>query len=92
MKDVRFTEFGNNKIIIISAVINGQEYSFHPNVLINNLTTFLTYWNSVKDSIKENFGEGYGVSIIHLFKVKVWNGDELKTNTLKFHLELFSAK
>lgn len=62
-KDIRFTEFGYNKIIIISAIINGLEYSYHHNVLINKKTTFLMYWNSVKDSIKQDFGEGYGVII-----------------------------
>jgi len=81
--DSRFIEFGYNKIIILSAVINGQEYSYHHNVLINNLTSFQTYWNSVKDSIKGNFGEGYGVSVISLLKVKVWNGDELKNKHIK---------
>jgi len=81
--DSRFIDFGYNKIIILSAVINGHEYSYHHNVLINNLTSFHTYWNSVKNSIKENFGEGYGVSVISLFKVKVWNGDELKNKHVK---------
>lgn len=69
--DSRFVNFCNNKIIIVSAIINGLEYSYHHNVLINNRTTFFMYWNSVKDVIKSNFGEGYGVSIIPMFKVKV---------------------
>lgn len=81
--DSRFIDFGYNKIIILSAVINGHEYSYHHNVLIDNLTSFQTYWNSVKNSIKEKFGEGYGVSVISLFKVKVWNGDELKNKHVK---------
>jgi len=38
--DLRFVNFCNNKIIIISAVINGHDYSFHHNVLVNNKTTF----------------------------------------------------
>lgn len=41
------------------------------------------YWNSVKDTIKQNFGSGYGVSIIPMFRVKVWNGDELKNKHIK---------
>ena len=82
-KDLRFVNFGEHKIIIVSAIINGHEYSFHHNVLINNLTSFQTYWNSVKDSIKSNFGEGYGVSVIPMFKVKVWNGDEVKNKHIK---------
>jgi len=51
-----------------------KDSSNNHNVLINRLTTFQDYWNAVKDGIKSNFGEGYGVTIIPLFKVRVWNG------------------
>jgi hypothetical protein len=81
--DPRFVNFSNNKIIIVSAIINGYEYSYHHNVLINNLTTFNIYWDLVKDSIKPYFGEGYGVSVIPIFRVKVWNGDDLRNKHIK---------
>lgn len=68
-KDPRFHNFGENKIIIVIALIDGAEYSYHHNVLINNSTLFKDYWNSVKNVIKPNFGEGYGSSSIPVFKV-----------------------
>jgi hypothetical protein len=74
-QDVRFITFCENKIIIVSALINGHEYSFHHNVLINSLTTFDMYWDKVKDHVKSNFGHGYGVTVIPNFRVRVWNGD-----------------
>ena len=69
--DPRFYNFCNNKIIIVIAVIDGVEYSYHHNVLINNSTLFKDYWNEVKDVIKPYFGEDYGSDNIPLFKVMV---------------------
>src|ERR1700712_1087402 len=47
--DEQFIKFGYRKVIIISALINGEEFSFHHNVLINNDTTFNEYYIEVKD-------------------------------------------
>ena len=47
-KNSKFVNFCNNKVIIVTAIINGHDYSFHNNVLINNLTTFDMYWNKIK--------------------------------------------
>jgi hypothetical protein len=82
-KDIRFTDYCDNKILITAAIINGQEYSFHYNVLIDSLTTFNDYWDSVKNHLKANFGHSYGVSVIPMFKVRVWNGDDLKNKHIK---------
>jgi hypothetical protein len=38
-----FKNFGNYKVIITSAIVNGNETSFHHNVLIKNETTFDEY-------------------------------------------------
>lgn len=82
-KDPRFHNFCNNKIIIVIAIINGKEYSYHHNVLINNLTSFQEYWDAVKGVIKPNFGEGYGTTIVPVFKVMVWNGDNYLNKYIK---------
>ena len=82
-KDPRFHNFGENKIIIVIALIDGAEYSYHHNVLINNSTLFKDYWNSVKNVIKPNFGEGYGSSSIPVFKVWVWDADNYQNAHIK---------
>ena len=71
MNDKKFLEFGNKKVIIVGAVINNEEFSFHHNVLITNNITFDEYFNSVKDIIVTNYQDGYPVDIIPLFKVRV---------------------
>jgi len=81
--DEKLRSFGNKKVIIISAIINNEEFSFHHNVLISNLTTFSDYYESVKDSITTNYDNGYPVDVIPLFKVRVWNMDEISNKKIK---------
>jgi hypothetical protein len=71
MNDEKFKNFGVNKVIIITALINGEEFSFHHNILINNTTTFEEYYNEIKDIISTNYQDGYPVDVIPEFKVKV---------------------
>ena len=40
MVNTDFTNFGVNKIIIITALIDGYQYNFHPNTILTNNTTF----------------------------------------------------
>jgi hypothetical protein len=58
-KDTDFKAFGRRKTIIIQAIIDGQDRSFHENILINNQTTFKKYWEVVKDLITKNYEDGY---------------------------------
>lgn len=79
-----FINFGQYKVIIISAIINGQETSFHHNILINNNTTYQEYFNKVKDYINEIYGEyGYNIDVIPLFKVTVFNMDKIRNQNIK---------
>ena len=92
-----FTKFGNNKVIIVSCIVNGQEYSFHHNVLINNDTTFEEYYNEVVKYIDNHYDTDnfYGIEVIPEFKVKVWNMDNYLNKDIKLtkkanNIEIFN--
>ena len=55
MNDDKFKNFGFNKIIITSGVINNREYSYHHNVLLTNNTTFEQYYNQVISFIDHHY-------------------------------------
>ena len=78
-KDDRFIAFGRHKIIILFAKVGEIEYTYHPNVLVKNTTTFEDYYDKIKDNISTNFEHGYIVELIPYFSVKIWNMD-LNTN------------
>jgi hypothetical protein len=71
MSNKQFIEFGSKKIIIITAVINDTEFSYHHNVLISNDTSFIEYFHKVKDIINTNYNDGYPINIIPNFIVRV---------------------
>ena len=85
MGEDSFKEFGFNKIIIITAFVDGQVFQFHHNVFITNLTTFEEYYESVKDIIIDHFTEGStaGIESIPAFEVLVWNVDNLTNKHIK---------
>ena len=89
MNNERFTSFGFNKVIITSAIVYGQEYSFHHNVLLSNNTTFNSYYDEVINFIEKHYDDYYAesspgpVDIIPTLKVKVWNMDNLKNKKIK---------
>ena len=78
-----FLNFGNNKVLMVHALLASQEYSFHHNVLINNSTTFQQYYDKVADHMEELFDEGYHVDSVEMFRVKVWNVDNLANKNIK---------
>nr|YP_010130264.1 DNA polymerase [Clavaria fumosa]QPZ51166.1 DNA polymerase [Clavaria fumosa] len=82
-----FINFGYNKIIFITAIIEESIFSFHHNVLINNDTSFEIYYNKVKDIIKNHY-ESEGDSPSNLdnipcFEIKIWNMDNLMNKNIK---------
>jgi hypothetical protein len=88
MNNERFINFGFNKVIITSSIINSAEYSFHHNVLITNNTTFDEYYNQVIDYIDLHYDSednSYGIDIIPAFKVKVWNMDNYLNKKIKIN-------
>nr|YP_009739386.1 DNA polymerase 2 [Tricholoma terreum]QIC20230.1 DNA polymerase 2 [Tricholoma terreum] len=88
MNNERFINFGFNKVIITSSIINSAEYSFHHNVLITNNTTFDEYYNQVIDYIDSHYDSednSYGIEIIPAFKVKVWNMDNYLNKKIKIN-------
>lgn len=82
-KDTDFKAFGRRKTIIIQAIIDGQDRSFHENILINNQTTFKKYWEVVKDLITKNYEDGYPLEVINQFKVRVWNMNNISNKKIK---------
>ena len=79
-----FINFGKYKVIIISAIVDGLETSFHHNVYIDNNTTFENYFAKVKDYIETTYGEySYNIDIIPTFKVRVFNMDLIKNKNIK---------
>jgi hypothetical protein len=94
MNNDRFINFGFNKVIITSSVINGSEYSYHHNILLTNKTTFNEYFNQVIDYIDLHYSEDSdcspGVEIPQAFKVKVWNMDNYLNKKIKIHRNDFN--
>jgi DNA polymerase type B, organellar and viral len=78
-----FKGFGRKKVVIIQGLIDGQERSFHQNVIMNNQTTFKKYWSVVKDLIITNYEDGYPLNTINQFKVRVWSMNNVKNKNIK---------
>jgi hypothetical protein len=83
MSDETFKNFGKYKVIIVSAMIDGEEFNYHHNILITNNTSFDQYYNKVKDIIATHFNEGYQIDTVQLFKILVWNMDSLSNKNIK---------
>ena len=79
-----FNNFGDYKVIITTAEINGRDAAFHPNVLINNTTTYQEYYDKIRKYIYTTYGDhGYDINTISVFKVRVWNMDDQRNKTIK---------
>ena len=62
--------------MIVTAYIDGIEYYYHHNVIINNDTQFSEYYNMIWDTFPNKYNENLPVEFIPEFKVRVWNLDE----------------
>jgi hypothetical protein len=87
-----FINFGINKSIILSAVMNKEitlgdnpslEYNLHHNVLITPTTTFNEYYTEVGHLVNSKLEHGYSYEVIEYYKVKVWNLDLMKNSKIK---------
>lgn len=87
-----FKNFGEYKIIITSAIINGKETAFHHNVLIKNETTFEEYWRKIENYISETYEEGYNLTVIPSFKVRVFNVDDYRNKKIKITKSTLNRK
>src|SRR6266403_2157862 len=77
-----FQNFGNKKIMILSAVLEtNKEHNLHSNILIENTTTFEEYYEEISYDLNNfyNLEYGYGDETIIRYIVKLWNCD-LKEN------------
>src|SRR6266403_1881628 len=81
-----FQDFGNKKIMILSAVLEtNKEHNLHSNILIENTTTFEEYYEEISYDLNNfyNLEYGYGDETIIRYIVKLWNCD-LKENTRSY--------
>jgi hypothetical protein len=81
-----FKQFGYDKILILScSLASGQIYNLHSNILINNDTSFDTYYNTLEKELTNynNLQYGYHNEAIINYKVKVWNVDNKKNLIIK---------
>ena len=77
-----FLNFGEYKIIIISAKNEENDFNYHPNTLVNNNTTFAEYYNKIrKDVIVRDYA--YGSTAILYLTVTVWNVDDMRNKKIK---------
>ena len=83
MNTVDFLEFGETKVLMVLAIIEGKTYSFHQNVVIDNNTTFEQYYSKVEEHIRTKFDDGYGIDIINTFIVRVWDITDLRNANIK---------
>ena len=86
MSDKEFINFGYNKIIILSGVIaSNQEYNLHCNILVNNDTTFESYYDEVVNDLSNynNLEYGYHNEEILKYIVLCWNVDHHKNVNIK---------
>ena len=87
MKNPDFLNFGKNKIVIITAILDGIQYNFHSNTLLTNNTSFEKYYSDVKSELNKHYSNTsnqiYLNDRIPLFYVKVWNMDVVKNNKIK---------
>ena len=88
MKNPDFLKFGKNKIVIITAILDGIQYNFHSNTLLTNNTTFEKYYSDVKSELNKHYSNTsnqiYLNDRIPLFYVKVWNLDVVKNSNNNF--------
>ena len=71
MNEESFINFGKYKVIIVSAIIDDQEFNFHHNILLTNNTTFEQYYEKMKDIINTHFSDGYQIDVVQNFKILV---------------------
>jgi len=64
-----YKEFGENKVIILQAIVNNNTYSITNNVKVNNKTNFKTYWNVIKDNLETNYDKDYLIDTFREFKL-----------------------
>ena len=87
MKNPDFLNFGKNKIVIITAILDGIQYNFQYNTLLTKNTSFEKYYSDVKSELNKHYSNTsnqiYLNDRIPLFYVKVWNMDVVKNNKIK---------
>jgi len=76
----------NNKTILAQTVINGQTYSLHKNVVINNKTTHKEYWNLIEDSIQQNYTKDYLIEVYPIIKLVIYNLDDKRNKNIAIHI------
>ena len=86
MNNDEFKSFGYRKIIILSCILEDyKEYNIHSNILIDNDTPFIDYFNEISKDLSgyNNLEYGYNNLNIVRFTVKAWNCSNLNNLKIK---------
>ena len=74
-KNERFLRFGKSKVILIAAFNEECEFNLHPNIYIENDTTFKEYYNTILDRMQYSYYE-YPQTNVQGLHIRVWNMDQ----------------
>lgn len=83
MADDTFKNFGKFKVIIVVGIVEGLEFNYHQNILLSNNTSFVQYYNKVKDIINTHYEDGYPIDTVQSLKITIWNMDTVMNKNIK---------
>jgi hypothetical protein len=86
MSNEEFKAFGYRKIIILTCTLEDfKEFNIHSNVLIDNDTPFVDYYNSILNDLTayNNLEYGYHNLNIVTYTIKAWNCSNLNNLNIK---------
>jgi hypothetical protein len=86
MNNKEFLTFGFQKIIILSVVLLSEsEHNIHSNILIDNDTPFIDYYNEISKDLSKynNLQYGYHNETISRYVMLAWNVDNEKNLLIK---------
>jgi hypothetical protein len=80
-----FLSFGSTKIIILFAINpNGTQFTVHHNILVNNYTSFDTYYSIIRDKLEYFYdSDEYELNIHTLLDMHVWDMSHLSNKDIK---------
>ena len=78
----RFLLFGKSKVVFAVASNEESEFNFHPNVHMDNNTTFKEYYNAILDRMNYIYYD-YPLTNVQTLIIRVWNMDTYTNKEIK---------
>jgi hypothetical protein len=82
-EEEEYINAGKYKVLMLVGNYKGIEFTYHHNILVNHNTTFVEYYDAVKDNISKLYAEGYEVHNVSSFMMRVWNMDSIHNKKIK---------